>query len=129
MNAPALSAKYEKKLPCNQVLSLEGSFNYGFGNDNNDYAEVGDNPYSYVKNGDISSLSYSLMGTYLLPLKNGDALNLILGAQGGTAHIDYIGTYPDEQDIASHLVHAGAYYMHRFNDKWRLNVGGYGMLI
>ena len=128
MNAPALSAKYEKKLPCNQVLSLEGSFNYGFGNDNNDYAEVGDNPYSYVKNGDISSLSYSLMGTYLLPLKNGDALNLILGAQGGTAHIDYTGTYPDEQDIASHLVHAGAYYMHRFNDKWRLNVGGYGML-
>lgn len=128
MNAPTLSAKYEKKLPRNQVLSLEGSFNYGFGNDNNDYAEVGDNPYSYVKNGDISSLSYSLMGTYLLPLKNGDALNLILGVQGGTAHIDYTGTYPDEQDVASHLVHAGAYYMHRFNDKWRLNVGGYGML-
>ncbi len=128
MNAPSITAKYEKKLPRNQVLSLEGSLSYNFGDADNYYSEVGDNPYQYIKNGDIGSLSYSLTGTYILPLKNGDALNLILGAQGNKSKIDYTGTYVEEQDVSNHLFNAGAYYMHRFNNKWRINVGGYGVL-
>lgn len=128
MNMPVLKAKYEKKLPHNQILTVEGSFNYAFGDNNNDYDETGDNPYSYVKNGDINSLYYNVNGSYLLPLKKGNALNLILNTQGATTKIDYTGTYPEEQNVSALFVMAGAYYMHRFNDKWRLNVGGYGAL-
>ena len=128
INMPTLKAKYEKKLPRNQILTVEGSFNYTFGDNDNNYDETGDNPYSYVKNGDINNFSYNVNGTYLLPLKKGNALNLILSTQGATTKIDYTGTYPEEQKVSGFFVIAGAYYMHRFNDKWRLNVGGYGAL-